>query len=268
MSMGPSLDDERRRHRSARLIAVASVAVVVAVIIVVWTIGALGKEVVRGAERDTQASTAAATAAVPVLPAGKPVPQRLAAALLDPKTPGLQLQLPINRSAVTGIGFGRRDGADVVELEPAGRRANLSWGRRMVERFISTKPSSSLSWFRLGNGTPSMVTIGAAPGTDVYAPIDGLVQVVTPYRLNGENHGVVVQIQPLGDGQTIVVLRNLDVDPALHVGQNVSEGTTQLGTVRGMGDAIKAPLAAYTHDSGSGLEMYVRRTALDDAIVG
>lgn len=255
MSMGPSLDDERRRHHSARLIAVASVVVVAAIVLITWTIGALGKEVVRGAA----SNAAARPSAVPVLPAGKPVPQRLAAAILDPKTPGLQVQLPINRNAVTGIGFAPRAGADVVELEPAGRRANLSWGSRIIERFMSTKPSSGLSWFRLGDGTPSMVTVGAAPGTDVYAPIDGQVQSIVDYEIDGEAHGSIIQIQPLGDGQTLLVMRNLDPDAALHVGQTVSEGATQVGTVRDMEGVVDAPLAGYTHDAGSGVEIYVRR---------
>ncbi|MCW2949452.1 MAG: hypothetical protein JWN41_465 [Thermoleophilia bacterium] len=262
--MGPSLEDERRRHRSARVIAVASVVVVAAVVVVVWAIGALGQEVVRGSDSTSAAKRTTLAAAPPVLPAGKPVPQRLAGAVLDRKMPNLQLQLPINRSAVTGIGFGPRSGGDVVELQPAGTRANLSWGRRIVERFIATRPSSGLSWFRLGEGTPSMVTVGAYAGTDVYAPIDGIVQAIVPYVIDGEVRGDVIQIQPLGDAQTLVVLRNLDRDPDLHVGETVSEGATQLGTVRDMGRVVHAPIAAYTHDSGTSLELYVRRAPLQD----
>jgi len=54
-------------------------------------------------------------------------------------------------------------------------------------------------------------------------------------------------------------MRNLDIDAALAVGQTVSQGTTKVGTVRSMGDSLHLPLARYTHDDGTSLELYVQR---------
>jgi hypothetical protein len=264
MSMGPSLDDERRRHRMARLIAVASIVAVVVVVFLVWLIGLLGKEVVQGDSDGTRSPAAAAVEGgsggnVAVQTVGRPKPQLLAEAVVEEGDPGLRLQVPIRIESVTAIGYAPRHESGVVELEPTGHRANLSWARRTAERFLATRPAGDLRWFRLAEGTPSMVTVGAAPATEVYAPIDGRVVAITDFEVGGEREGQIVQLQPLGDGQTVVVVRNLDAASELAVGMTVSEGATRLGYVHDMEGSIEAPLAAYTHDAGSGIDMYVLR---------
>lgn len=267
--MGPSLEEERRRHRTARTVAVTSVAAVVGIVLLVWVVGLLGHEVVQADVAPAAAS--GGPSAVPLQAAGPPNPQLLAEAVVEEDEPGLRLQLPINRAAVTGIGFGPRRERGVVELQPSGQRANLSWGRRIVQRFLSTSAIGDLRWFRLGDGTAAMVTVGAAPGTDLYAPLDGTVIAIAPYELSGETHGSIVQLQPLGDGQTVVVLRNLDVaagPDALAVGQKVSEGSTLIGHVRDLRGAADAPLADYTHNSGSGVQLYVVRVEADAQLGG
>ncbi len=252
MSMGPSLEEERRRHRTARLVAVASVAAVAAVVLLVWLVGMLGKEVVTPNAGVGSAVTGIATgAAAAIEKTGAPTPQTLASAVVAKGEAGLRLQLPVRREAITGIGFGPRREAGVIELEPSGTRANTS--------FLSTTPSSDLRWYRLDDGAPSMVVVGALPGTEVYAPIDGTVGAISDYELDGKVRGQLIQLQPTGDGRTILVIRNLDADVDLAVGTSVSQSVTRLGTVRDMEGEIDAPLAAYTHDTGSGVDMYLLR---------
>lgn len=260
VSMGPSLVEERRRHRSARHAAVASVAVVAVLAVLVWGISLLGREVVA----QDAAGDAARSGPPPVLPAGRPVPQKLAGVVLeDEDDPPLTLELPIKREAITGIGYLRRRDPSALELEPEGTRANTSWGRRVFGRFLTTEPKSDLAWFQLGGGVPNVVMVGAQHGTDVYAPLDGTVVAIADYVVDGEARGVVVQLQPLGDGETIVGMRNLDLadegDSPLAVGQTVSRGATRVGFVRDMEGVVDRPLASYTHDDGSGVEIFVRR---------
>jgi hypothetical protein len=264
-SMGPSLDEERRRHRTARLVAIASVVVVVAVVLLVWVVGLLGREVVTDAPSTATAASGGTGAAAAVDRTGAPTPQTLASAVVEKGEAQLRLQLPIRREAVTGIGFGPRNQPDVIELEPEGERANTSWLRRMTQRFLSTKPVGDLRWFRLGDGASEMVAVGALPGTEVYAPIEGTVEAITPYVLDGEVRGQLIQLQPRGDGQTIVVVRNLDADADLAVGTSVTPSVTRIGTVRDMEGAIDAPLADYTHDTGAGVDLYVLRIRDHDA---
>lgn len=266
VSMGPSLEEERRRSRSARLVALATVAAVSAIVVLVWFVGLLGREVVRDGAADAGLTGATRASATPVLPAGPPDPQRLASVVVERNEPGLELQVPIRKEAITGIGFGPRHERDVLELEPAGRRANLAWGKRLVERFLATSPPGDLVWFRLGDGTPSMATVGAAPHTDVYAPIDATVVAINELVVDGERRGDIVQLQPLGDAQTLVVVRGLDPVEGLAVGQKVVNGSDQIGTVHPVPASATMPLAAYTHDSGSGVDLYVRRAALGSTV--
>jgi hypothetical protein len=236
-------------------------------VLLVWLVGMLGREVVSGdaatGPRSGVRGAEAATAAVEKT--GAPAPQTLASAVVEKGESQLRLQLPIRGEAITGIGFGPRRESGVIELEPGGTRANTSWIRRATQRFLSTVPAGELTWYQLGNGTPAMVVVGALQGTEVYAPIDGTVEAITPYELDGESRGVMLQLQPTGDSQTIVVLRNLDADVDLRVGTSVTQSVTRIGTVRDMQGAIAAPLADYTHDSGSGVDMYALRVDADSS---
>ena len=47
--------------------------------------------------------------------------------------------------------------------------------------------------------------------------------------------------------------------PARRTGQPVTQSVTRLGTVRDMEGAVETPLADYTHDTGSGIDIYVLR---------
>jgi hypothetical protein len=267
--MGPSLDEERRRHRTARMVAVTSVVAVTGVVLLVWLIGLLGREVV--SETDSNAATgatAAVSTAAPIEQNGPPTPQTLAQTVVDQGSTVLRMQLPIRREAVTGIGYGPRRERGVIELEPSGTRANTSWLRRTTQRFLSTAPAGDLRWYRLDEGAPSMVTVGALPGTEVYAPIDGKVLTISDYVIAGKVLGVLVQLQPVGDGSTVVVVRNLDPAADLAVGQSVTQSVTKLGTVRDMEGAIEAPLADYTHDAGAGIDMYVLRLDVPTSSLG
>lgn len=260
MSMGPSLEEERRRHRTARLVAVSSVVVVVVVVVLVWLVGVLSHEViVEGQELKGPIAGSDSGAAAAVERAGAPAPQTLANAVVDKGEAQLRIQLPIRSEAITGIGFGPRREGNVIELKPTGARVNTSWIRRATQRFLTTTPIGDLRWYQLGDGIIRMVTVGALEGTEVYAPIDGRVKAVTPYVINGVRRGELIQIQPTGDGQTLVLIRNVAVDSGLQVGISVTQSVTRLGKVVGMDDAISAPLSDYTHDSGSGIDMYVLR---------
>lgn len=258
VSMGPSLVEARRRRRTRRLMVLGSAAGILAVIGLVWAIVTLSHEVVVG-KAVTQIASQPTDAPVPSA-VGRPAPLTLAAIAVGGAQSDIKLQLPINRRAITGIGYDHRPDRSSMELTPEGERANLPAGERIVRRFLATEQPSRLRWFLLGDGGELNVAyIGARPGSAVYAPLTGTITAISDYVVGDEPLGKVVQIQPLGDGETLVVLRNVDVDASLAVGQTVSNGTTRIGSVRSMGDALRIPLARYTHDDGTSLELYVKR---------
>lgn len=259
VSMGPSLAEEQRRHHSIRhgvLVVAGLVCIAVALtLLVVW----LGREVVAGDATPLPTSRALS------LPVGRPVPQTLARVAATGSEPSLRLQLPIRRLAITGIGYDHVGDHKVLVLNPEGSRANTSFGQRMFRRFLSTRQPTDLRFFQLAEaGEPNIVNVGAAPGTDLYAPISGTVVAIADNVIDDEAEGVVVQLQPLGDAETVVLLRNIDADAELAVGQTVSEGVTRIGYVRDMtNQSTPSPLARYTHDDGSNVELSVRQLRLD-----
>lgn len=263
VSMGPSLVEERRRRRAVHrglLVVGAMAAIGVGLTLVIV---ALGREVIVGGS----AAQPGRATAVPSVSMSRPNPLRLAQVPAEGTGQPLALQLPINLRGVTGIGYGRRHDSDVLDLEAEGSPANMPGGERMLRRFLATRPVSAIRWFSLTeSSSPNVAYIGAQPGSQVYAPVSGTVVAIADYVLNDQPLGKVVQLQPAGDAETVLVMRNLDVADGLAVGQAVSAGATLVGTVRDMGTAIIQPLATYTHDSGSCVELYVRRVTPTDPV--
>lgn len=230
--------------------AVAALAVVIALFIA-W----LGREVVLGSRGAANARPAA-----PAIALDRPQPLRLTRVMAEGSEPELPLQLPVNLRGITGIGYDRRSESGLLDLAPDGTRANMPGAERLLRRFLATRTPSRLRWFSLSQAdAPNVVYIGAQTGSQVYAPLTGTVIAVSDYVIDDAASGQIVQLQPLGDASTMVVLRNIDASAELAVGQTVSESDTLIGTVRDMGDVLKQPLGRYTHDSGTSVEMYVRQ---------
>ena len=262
VSMGPSLDEKRRRERMLyRSIGYGLIAVA-ATITLALVVSALGREVVVGKQ-----SAPGEVAPAPIVSMARPQPMRLAVVPAEGEEQPLVLQLPVNLRGVTGIGFGHRNDGDVLELDAEGSQANMASGSRLLRRFLATRQVSDLRWFALSEVDAfNAVYVGAPAGSRVFAPVSGTVVSMSDYMIDDRPHGKVIQLQPLGDSETVLVLRNVDAAEGLAVGQTVSAGATLVGTVRDMGSSMTQPLARFTHDSGTSVEVYVRRVAPTDPI--
>jgi hypothetical protein len=201
----------------------------------------------------------ATTAAAPptrLLPNGPPRPQIVA--LHGP----LRLQLPIAQSRVTAIGYhGVGNGA--LPLEPLGRQGNRGMIGRLVDRIFGGD-SSGLVYYRLegGTGPPTAVlNVGAAPGTDVFAPVDGTVMGLTDFVLNGRRRGVRIDIQPASAPSLVVSVTRLRPDPALTVGSPVAAASSRIGTVLDLSRLERQALARYTQDAGNHVSIEVHPAA-------
>jgi hypothetical protein len=200
--------------------------------------------------------TAQPLAASGVLPGGRPQPQVLATA------GDLRIQLPVAQSAVTAIGY-HRASAGALSLQPVGRQGNAGLLRRLWHR-IAGAPSGRLTWFQLGGargpGT-SAVNVGAAPGTDVYAPTTGTVIGITDHVLAGRVHGARIDIRPHIAPSLVVTLTHLRVDPSLTVGSPVVAATSKLGIVLDLSRVERQALAEFTQDAGDNVALEVRPPA-------
>jgi len=195
-----------------------------------------------------------------------PPPTRLVAASppqpqIVATTGSLRLQLPISQRSVTAIGYhGTADGA--VALGPVGRQGNQGFVSRLFHRLFGGD-HGGLVYYRLGGpGTSTgALDVGAAPGTDVYAPVDGTITGLTDNVVSGRKFGVRIDIQPTSVPSSIVSLTHVRADPSLTVGSSVAAGTSKIGTVLDLSSVEQEALARYTRDAGNHVSLEVHPAA-------
>ena len=170
----------------------------------------------------------------------------------------LRVQMPINQSRVTAIGF-HASGTDVLPLEPVGSQANAGILKRVFHRLFG-QSGSEIRYYQLSGGVGTQtggLDVGAPVNTDVYSPVDGSVMAISDVIVNGKAYGVRIDIQPSGNPGVVVTIENLRPDPALTVGATVSAGTTKIGRVIDLSSVEQAALARYTQDKGQHVHVEV-----------
>ena len=231
----------RRAEREARRRKLAVVVVIAIVAAAMLLVTALG-----GGDHPAASSLSAPASPSRLLPAGPPTPQVIA------RIGALHLLLPINQRRVTAIGYaGGADGA--IALAPVGRQANEGLLKRLWHGLVGGgggKPN----WYQLpgGAGPPtSSLDVGAAPGTDAYAPVDGTIVGIESVVLDGKPFGQRIDIQPAGAPSLVVSVSRVSVDPSLAVGAPVIAASSKLGQVLDFSRVETQALARHTNDSGN-----------------
>jgi hypothetical protein len=227
---------ERREARAARRARRFALLAVLAVVLVV----ALALSAFGGGSRPPQALAFANPAAGLQT---KPFPQIVA------MHGQVRLQMPIAQNRRTAIGFhSATDGA--ITLTPLGRQGNEGVLQRVFHKIFGGGGGNPI-WYQLDGGATSVLDVGAAPGTNVYSPVDGTVVGITPYVVGGKRFGTRIDIQPQSAPSYVVSLTQLRADPSLTVGANVVSGATRLGTVVNLALVERQALSRYTNDSGN-----------------
>jgi hypothetical protein len=174
----------------------------------------------------------------------------------------LRIDLPVAQQQLTAIGYyGAGNGA--LALDPLGRQGNRGRLGKLFDRILG-RTGDGLVWYRLrgGHGTStSALAVGAAPGADVFSPVDGTVVGITDYVVDGAKHGVRVDIQPAAAPSLVVSVSRLEADPALTVGSSVVAATHRLGRVVDLATVEKMALAEHTQDAGNHVTVEVRPAA-------
>ncbi len=174
----------------------------------------------------------------------------------------LSLKLPVARAAVTAIGY--HAAPDAIALSPEGRQVNEGLLAHLFHR-ISGSGGGGLNYYELsgGSGTGNgALDIGAAPETDVYAPVNGKVVQISPYVINGRHCGVRLDIRPDDDATVIVSMTRIAGDPALKIGNPLQEGVTRVGSIIDLSKLEKQKLAQYTQDAGNHVTIEVHSAAI------
>jgi hypothetical protein len=235
---------EARRRRLAVLVAVAVVA------LATLLVTAFG-----GGDHPAP-SVAPPAAATRLLPAGPPIPRSIA------RLGALRIQLPVNESRLTAVGyFGAEDGA--IALAPVGAQANEGLIKRLVHSVVGGGGGWP-RWYLLPGGhgpSTSALDVGAAPGTDVYSPVDGTVVGIGKVVLNGRTYGARIDIQPTAAPSLVVSVSHVAADPSLAVGAMVTATASKLGVVLDFAHAEHQALSRYTNDSGNHVLIEVHPSA-------
>jgi hypothetical protein len=181
--------------------------------------------------------------AASLLPAGPPTPMTVAL------HGGLRIQLPVAQTRVTAVGYhSSNDGG--LQLAPLGHQGNEGALARLAHRIFGGGHGRFV-YYQLSGGETDVLDVGAAAGTDVYAPVDGTVIGISDFVLNGRAYGSRIDIQPSAAPSLVVTLTQLTPDPALTVGTTVSASTTKVGRVIDLSGVEKQALARYTQDAGN-----------------
>lgn len=172
----------------------------------------------------------------------------------------LQIRLPIAAGAVTAIGFHGSD-AGAMELDPVGRQANEGLLARLWRRIAGSAKDGPV-WYQLTGGPGTEVMdVGAAPGTDVYSPVDGTVVSISDYVIDGRAYGSNIDVRPTLAPSLIVSLRHLEPDPSLAVGSPVLASSSKLGTVVDVAAVEQQALAKVARSRGNNVAIDVHPAA-------
>jgi hypothetical protein len=205
-----------------------------------------------------QGATRQASQALPgpssrLLPVGPPTP--LTVALHS----GLRIQLPVAQSRVTAIGY-HSSGDGVLPLTPLGHQGNEGVLSRLAHKIFGGGHGGFV-YYQLGGGETAVLDVGATPGTDVYAPVDGTIVGISDYILDGRAYGSRIDIQPSAAPSLVVSLTHLTPDPALSVGSTIAASSTKVGRVVDLSGVEKQALAKYTQDAGNHVSIELRPAA-------
>lgn len=197
----------------------------------------------------------------------------------------LYLRLPVDPAAVTQVAFHQASGDKAVHLEALVPDASVKEAAELrgVVPPGSAPASDAEEAATIWNGTvirlwrsnrrgapDTAIDCGANAGTEVLAPLSGIVISVRPYKLYGRYDDFEIHIRPDGHDDLDLVLIHVD-DVSVEAGDRVEAGITRLACVRKMSDKTDLQLAAYTRNGGDHVHVQLNRvepsappSALDD----
>ena len=234
---------KRAQHRARRLALFGIVAVLALVTLILTAFGSSSPQ------------RLGSTVELPPVASGVPPQPEILATVSN-----LQIRLPIAAEAVTAIGFHGSD-AGAMGLDPVGRQANEGLLARLWRRIAGSSNDGPV-WYQLEGGPGTEVlAVGAAPGTDVYSPVDGTVVSISPYVIDGKAYGSRIDVRPTAAPSLIVTLIHLQQDPSLVVGSPVLASSSKLGTVVDVAAVERQALAKHARARGNNVSIDVHPAA-------
>jgi murein DD-endopeptidase MepM/ murein hydrolase activator NlpD len=181
----------------------------------------------------------------------------------------LQLALPVPPDDVTLVAFHQAAGSKALhvdslvadtDMEALAARtqdgdfpsaAQLAQEHGTADDARAIWQGEVLRLWRSGRSGPpdTAIDVGAAPGSEVRAPVTGSVIAVRAYDLYGSLQDYEIHIQPDGWPEVDVVLIHV-TDVLVSEGDHVVGGLTPIASVRHLSDDVALQLSGYTADGG------------------
>lgn len=260
----------RERERRQRAAVVAAAILGVALLVLGWRYSSDRKAAstpvtapagvasagTRGSTLPPWTRTGSAGAGAPAITAAQtPGPTPIIASLGS-----LQVRLPVRLDDLTEVGFHQASYAYALSMRIALPKADMAKAKKAhtTGRDLAKQKSGgdavltgrALVMWRSRPGKPDTAAdVGAKPGSDVLAPVTGVVVKIKRYKLYGKYDDFEVHIRPDRSRTVDCVLIHVD-DLSTKVGDRVVAGVTRIAGVRRLSDREKLQLADYTGDGG------------------
>jgi len=173
----------------------------------------------------------------------------------------LQICLPIRPEEVTLLAFHQASGDKALSMDSLVPDADMSqFSEDATDTDAPSQDTYAPSaiwngealrmWRSNRTGAPDTAAdIGAAPDTQVVAPVSGTVITVRGYLLYDKYEDYEIHIQPHGWPEVDLILIHV-TEPSVAAGDEVLAGVTPIAKVRLLSDRIHVQLADYTDGGG------------------
>jgi hypothetical protein len=236
------------RRRRVRLAVVSGAVCLVIVVVVIVAVAASRNSGQISSEEMLAGGTRSPTAPISATREARPAFARFG---------DRNLLLPVAAGDATIIAYQAVSNDSAVALTPIGQQVNANAFVRFFRGLFSGEPSVRYYLLAGEEGEPTTsVLVGASPDSMVTSPVSGVVTGVKEYLLFGKYDDVQIDIRPEETGGITVSLLFIS-NPTVTIGEPVTAGKTQLGTVRRCPEEMGKTLAQYTHDSGSHVYLQV-----------
>jgi len=172
--------------------------------------------------------------------------------------------LPVPGEATTAIAYHPAGTPEAVALSPQGECVSGGGiGRRLADIF---KSGGGVQYYLIeseGGDTLAAtagLSVGAAPGSSIVSPVDGVVTAVKEYDLLGRHRDVQVDIRLASDPTLLLVLTHV-AGVRVEPGEQVVAGETLVGEVRAFAQELDQALRRFTSDNGDHVQLMVLKVA-------
>lgn len=195
-------------------------------------------------------SSEASSRPLPVDPSNA-APDTVLAGTLD-----IEVSTPVRPENLTGLGY-HPDGDGFLKLNPRGE--NLS-GNPLLRLFGAGETPEGIRYYvmdraeREGPRTGAL-DVGAEAGTEVYAPVSGVVTAIRPDSTL--QNASVIEIKPTGRTDVRFYV-SLVQDPSSDIGPGspITAGETLLGSVADSAAVLDPQLSSYTEGPGNHVTVF------------